>query len=192
MDHVGLLASQTPDTFAVHPDAVGQGRAGARDSHRIQVGELVVPRFPFDGFQLDRRLSGVGVDHRVGLLREVADCAEQLPSAARSEARRVAPAEPAVRPAVPRGAQVGRFLQRVVGRLPQPRRRRRCVHQALARRGAQADGLQRLKGGPGVPNRLHVEDRGRAPEQQFGGAEHRRPVDGVLGMRRLERPDAPG
>src|SRR2546430_17535846 len=41
-----------------------------------------------------------------------------------------------------------------------------------------------------VMHRLHVEDRRRAAEQQLRGTEHRGPVHRLLGMRRLERPDA--
>ncbi len=75
MDHIGVLARQAPDPLAVHPDAMGQSRTRARDAHRIQIGQLVVSRFPLHGLQLQRRLGGVGVDHRAGLAGQVAHAA---------------------------------------------------------------------------------------------------------------------
>ena len=190
MHHVGLLARETVDPFLVHPDAVRQRCARARDPDRIEVGDLILTRRLLDHLQLERRLGGVGVDRRARPRREVAHRAQQWSGATRHEPGSEAPAQPTLRRAVPLGAQIGRFLERPLGGLLQAGWRGRGVHQALARRRAETDRLEGGERRPGVPHRLHVEDRRCAAEQQLGRAQHRGPVHGFLGVRGFERPDA--
>ena len=192
MHHVGLLTGQAADPLLVHPHAVRQRGARARDPHRIEVGDLVVARLFADHLQLDRRFGGVRVDRGAGPLGEIAHRAQQRPRAAGHEARRVTPAQPAVRRTVPLRAQVRRLLEGPLGWLLQSLGRGGRVHQTFPGGRAQADRLQRLKGSAGVAHRLHIEDRRRAAEQQLGRAKHRGPVHGFLGVRSLERPDALG
>src|SRR5438132_5645099 len=85
-----------------------------------------------------------------------------------------------------------RLRERVVGRLRQLERRAlgMRVHETLPHRRPDADPLERLERRAGVPHRLHVEDGGGAAEQQLRGAEQGGPVDRLLGVGGLERPDA--
>src|SRR2546426_7279358 len=66
------------------------------------------------------------------------------------------------------------------------------LHDALPICRPNADPLECGERGARVVQRLHVQDCGRATEQQLRRPEHRGPVERLLSVRRLERPDAPG
>ena len=192
MHHVRPLAREPHGLVLVDPDAVRQRRALPRDPHRVEVRDLLHPRGAKHGLAFHDRLGGVRVDLRAEQLRQLAGRAQQRTGAARHETRREADPQPVARGPVPAAGQALRLGQRRVRGLRQLERRSLgvCVHETLPHHGAEPDALERPERRVRVMHRLHVEDRRRAAEQQLGGAEHRRPEHGLLGVRRLERPDA--
>ena len=190
---VRALRREPRDLVLVHPDAMRHGRPGARDPHRVEVGDLLEPRGAEHRLPLDDRLRGVGVELRTVTLCEIARRAQQRARAARHEAGSEAPPQPSARRPVPAPCQALRFRERRIRRFGELEwgALRVRVHQTLPRRRPNAAPVQCLERRAGVVHGFHVEDRRRATEQQLGRAEQGGPVHRLLGVRRLERPDTP-
>src|SRR6185312_8448252 len=101
VNHVGLLARESRNAVRVDPHAVRQGGARTGNPDRVEVRDLVVPRFPLYRVELRERLGRVGVDDGAGFLGEIAHRAEQRPGAAGREAWGEAVAQPATRRPMP-------------------------------------------------------------------------------------------
>ena len=169
------------------------GRPGARDPHGIEVGDLLEPRGAEHRLPLDDRFRGVRVELRAVTLREIARRAQQRARATRHEAGSEAPPQPPARRPVPAPCQALRLRERRIRRLGELERGALGVrvHQTLPGGRPNAAPLQGLERRAGVVHRFHVEDGRGAAEQQLGRAEQGGPIHRLLGVRRLERPDAP-
>ena len=132
------------------------------------------------------------VDDGVRFFRKIAHRPEQRPRAARREPWRKAVPQSTVGGAMPARAKVRALLQCLFGGFAQRGRARGSVHETLARSRPNADRLDCFERSARVPHRFHVEDRRSAAEQELGGAQHRRPINRLFGMRRFEWPDALG
>ena len=165
MNDVGGLSRQARNAVLIHPDAVRQGRTRPRNPNGIEVGDLIVSRFPFHELQLHGSLGSMRMNDRTCLLSQITHGAEQWPRAARREPRRKAIPEPTAGGTMPPRAQVRALRQRLVCGFAQAGGVRRRVHETLAGRGANADRLERLERRAGMAHGFHVEDGRRAAEQ---------------------------
>ena len=192
VDDVRPLPREHGDIVLVHPDAVRQRGARARNADGIEIGDLIVAGLAPHRIELERRFRRVGVHHGAGLLGQIAHRPQQRARTAGRKAWRKAIAEPATGGAMPLRAQVGALRKRCVRRFPERRRRRGRVHQALPRGRPNPDRLECFERGRGMPHGLHVENRRGAAEQELRRAEHGGGVDGRFGVCGFEWPNALG